>query len=126
MPTPAAPHSRGVGPRAQSLLPWLVGLPTTAALATVCFHLHAEHLTGMDLAIFDVHEVALGMPLLAMALDGALRRRRRMFTAFSLALLLVKEDAGLLVLGLALVAFVLGARRLAACWPSLPWPGPPR
>lgn len=63
---------------------------------------------------FDVHEVAFGAPLLAMACRALLLGRWRAVAAWTLGLLLVKEDAGLLVVGLALVCAVRGQRRLAA------------
>lgn len=64
--------------------------------------------------VFDVHEVAFGVPLLALSLAALLEERWCAFTAWSLAVLLVKEDAGLLVAGLGGVVFLMGRRRLGA------------
>lgn len=55
-------------------------------------------------ATFDMHEVALGMPLVALACDALLRERWRRLLLWGLALLLVKEDAGILAFGLGAVA----------------------
>lgn len=62
---------------------------------------------------FDVHEVGLGMPLVALAAAALVERRWGSLAGWSVAVLLIKEDAGLVVLGLAAAAFVLGARWLA-------------
>ncbi|ROR54482.1 putative membrane protein DUF2079 [Luteococcus japonicus] len=64
--------------------------------------------------VFDVHEVAFGVPLLALSLAALREERWCAFTAWSLAVLLVKEDAGLLVAGLGGVVFLMGRRRLGA------------
>ncbi|GAB2470898.1 hypothetical protein GCM10027030_01950 [Luteococcus sediminum] len=85
----------------QRLLPVALGLSLAGAPGVQ---------SGMT---FDVHEVGFGLPVLALALSALLLERWRPFMLWSLALLLTKEDAGLLVLGLALVAVVKGARRQA-------------
>lgn len=61
-------------------------------------------------AVFDFHEVVLGAPVLATALSALLSDRWRKFLWFSLALLLVKEDAGILVFGLGVVAAIRGRK----------------
>ncbi|WP_433955684.1 DUF2079 domain-containing protein [Janibacter indicus] len=64
--------------------------------------------------VFDVHEVALGAPLVALAGADFVRRRWNR-TAIWVALFpLVKEDMAVLVLGFALALLVAGRRRLAA------------
>lgn len=61
-------------------------------------------------ALFDFHEVALGMPFLALALASLLDRRPGRTLGFSAIVLLVKEDAGILVFGVGLVALIRGMR----------------
>lgn len=63
-------------------------------------------------AVFDFHEVALGMPILAVGLAALLADRRAWFAVACGLLLLVKEDAGIIVFGLGLVAFLRGLRKL--------------
>lgn len=63
------------------------------------------------LALFDVHEVALALPLLAMACTAYLDRRYWAVMGWSLPLMAVKEDSVFLLLGLALA--VAAARRWA-------------
>lgn len=68
---------------------------------------------------FDVHEVAFAVPLLAAALDAAERRRERQVLAWSLPLLLIKEDMGFLLIALAVV-LTLQARRVGERDPLSP------
>lgn len=63
---------------------------------------------------FDFHEVALGVPLLAGACAAVVRGRWRQLPWWSLALLTVKEDMGLLVVGLGMTCFARGQRLLGA------------
>jgi len=63
-------------------------------------------------ARFDVHEVAVAVPLLALAATALLERRDRAAALWSLPLLLVKEDMGATVLAVAAVLWLRGARRL--------------
>lgn len=63
--------------------------------------------------LFDVHEVAIGVPILALAMANLLRSRWRQVALWSLLLLTVKEDTGLFVLGIAVVVAMKGQRRLA-------------
>lgn len=60
-------------------------------------------------ARFDFHEVAFGVPLLALALVGAIERRDGLLIGAAGLLLLVKEDASLFVVGLGL--FLMWQRR---------------
>lgn len=90
---------------------WAVVVALTLALATSL---------GVQYgAVFDFHEVALGMPLLALALSALLERRWMSFAGWSILILGVKEDAGMIVIGLAMVAFVYGRRRLAVVLTAL-------
>ncbi|MGO4957438.1 DUF2079 domain-containing protein [Luteococcus sp. Sow4_B9] len=57
-------------------------------------------------AFFDFHEVALALPILALACRGLLLDRTRSLILWSALFLLTKEDAGLIVMGLGLVAWV--------------------
>lgn len=61
-------------------------------------------------AVFDFHEVALGMPILALALAALLSRRQGWVLLWCAVLLLVKEDAGLIAFGVGMVAFLRGMR----------------
>lgn len=82
------------------------GAATGATLAfALCGSLQA---TGS----FDVHEVAFAVPLAALAVERADAGRWRTATAAALALLLVKEDLGLLVAAMGLLAAAVGRRRL--------------
>lgn len=95
-----------VGRLAVERLGTRLGLLLTALLALS---------VGVQAAVvFDVHEVALGAPLVALAgADFVHRRWNR--TAIWVALFpLVKEDMAVLVLGFALALLVAGRRRLAA------------
>lgn len=70
--------------------------------------------SGVQSALtFDFHEVALGILPLALACSALLDGRWRAFASWTLLLLAVKEDMGLIVVGLAAVAWLLGRRRLA-------------
>ncbi|WP_353648679.1 DUF2079 domain-containing protein [Nakamurella sp. A5-74] len=64
-------------------------------------------------ALFDFHEVAFALPLLAACLDRALAVRWRAAVLWSLPLLLVKEDSAFLIAGLAIACWTVGLRRLA-------------
>lgn len=61
-------------------------------------------------ALFDVHEVALGAPLVALACRAFVARRPGAVVGWGLAALLVKEDAGLVSAGLALGLWWVGFR----------------
>ncbi len=64
--------------------------------------------------VADFHEVALGVPLLALAGAAYVRRDWRAVALWSLPLLLVKEDLGLTVAVIGVVVAWGGARRLGA------------
>lgn len=68
-------------------------------------------ITGM--ALFDFHEVAFAVPLLAVSLDRAVAGRWRQAVLWSLPLVLVKEDSAFLIAGLAIACWAVGRRRLA-------------
>ena len=59
----------------------------------------------------NFHEVAFGVPLLALAGASYVERRYALVVAWSLPLLLVKEDLGLTVALIGLVLWVAGERR---------------
>ena len=61
-----------------------------------------------SMALFDFHEVAFALPLLAMALSELARGRDGRAIAWAVPLMVVKEDSVFLLLGIALV---LAARR---------------
>lgn len=66
------------------------------------------------MALFDFHEVAFAVPLLALSLAELVRGREVRAIAWALPLMLVKEDSVFLVLGIALY---LAARR--RWWPAV-------
>ena len=67
---------------------------------------------GIQAAVdFDVHEVALAVPLLAFALEAFLAGRWTGVVAWAAPLVLVKEDLGLTVAAIGLVLGLVGARR---------------
>ena len=59
-----------------------------------------------SMALFDFHEIAFALPLLAMALSELLQHRESKAIAWSLPLMLVKEDSVFLLLGIVLVLAV--------------------
>ncbi len=68
---------------------------------------------GVQAAISaDFHEVAFAAPLLAFAGEAGLRGRWRSAACWCLPLLLVKEDLGLTVAAIGVVAALAGARRV--------------
>lgn len=66
------------------------------------------------LALFDFHEVAFALPLVAMCYLRLLEGRDRSAVLWALPLMLVKEDSVFLLLGLALVLLARRRFRLAA------------
>ena len=62
--------------------------------------------------LVDFHEVALAVPLVAYAVEGLAEHRWRQVLIASLPLVLVKEDLGVTVAAIGLVAALRGARRL--------------
>src|SRR5215467_6164205 len=65
-----------------------------------------------QMIIFDFHEIAFAVPLLACSLSALVRRRPRAAAAWALPLVFVKEDQGLTVaaIGLVMIAQAAGAR----------------
>jgi len=65
-----------------------------------------------QMIIFDFHEIAFAVPLLACSLSALVRRRPRAAAAWALPLVFVKEDQGLTVaaIGLLMLAVAAGAR----------------
>jgi uncharacterized membrane protein len=61
--------------------------------------------------IADFHEVALGVPLLALAGAAFVEQRYQAVVGWSLPLLLVKEDLGLTVAAVGVALFLVGERR---------------
>lgn len=64
------------------------------------------------LALFDFHEVAFALPVLALALIYARARHWRSAITWACVLLFVKEDCTFLVFGIGLYALATGARRV--------------
>jgi uncharacterized membrane protein len=64
-----------------------------------------------QMIIFDFHEIAFAVPLLACSLSALVRRRPRAAAAWALPLVFVKEDQGLTVaaIGLVMIAQAAGA-----------------
>ena len=65
-----------------------------------------------QMIIFDFHEIAFAVPLLACSLSALVRRRPRAAAAWALPLVFVKEDQGLTVaaIGLVMIAAAVRAR----------------
>src|SRR5215831_18673837 len=62
-----------------------------------------------QMIIFDFHEIAFAVPLLACSLSALVLRRPRAAAAWALPLVFVKEDQGLTVAAIGLVMIVLAA-----------------
>ena len=60
---------------------------------------------------FDFHEVALGVPLMALSMAAMVRGNHRSAVLWALPLVLVKEDLGLTIAALGVVVFLRGSRR---------------
>ena len=60
---------------------------------------------------FDFHEVALGVPVIALSMTAMLRGDHRAAVLWALPLILVKEDLGLTIIALGAVVFLRGSRR---------------
>ena len=60
---------------------------------------------------FDFHEVALGVPLMALSMAAMVRNDHRSALLWALPLVLVKEDLGLTIAALGFVVFLRGSRR---------------
>jgi uncharacterized membrane protein len=73
-----------------------------------------------QMIIFDFHEIAFAVPLLACSLSALVRRRPRAAAAWALPLAFVKEDQGLTVaaIGLVMIAAAVGARASRGAAPS--------
>jgi uncharacterized membrane protein len=68
----------------------------------------------VSLVGFDVHEVALAVPLLAFSMTALLEQRHRAAVLWALPLLLVKEDLGLTLAAIGVVVLLRGSRVLGA------------
>src|SRR5215468_484684 len=83
-----------------------------------------------QMIIFDFHEIAFAVPLLACSLSALVRRRPRAAAAWALPLVFVKEDQGLTVaaIGLVMIALAAGAwvrrRRERSAGPRVTAAGP--
>src|SRR5215468_11277113 len=83
-----------------------------------------------QMIIFDFHEIAFAVPLLACSLSALVRRRPRAAVAWALPLVFVKEDQGLTVaaIGLVMIALAGGAwvrrRREGSAGPGVAAGGP--
>src|SRR5262252_3166917 len=99
---------------------------TAASVVPVCRAARARLGTGVSrvigaaygfswglqqMIIFDFHEIAFAVPLLACSLSALVRRRLRAAVAWALPLVFVKEDQGLTVaaIGLVMIALAAGA-----------------
>jgi uncharacterized membrane protein len=70
---------------------------------------------------FDFHEVAFGVPLIALAIDALDRRADRSLLIYCGLLLLVREDMGALLAMLGIIRFLVGRRTepRSSTWPGL-------
>lgn len=66
----------------------------------------------MTMINFDFHEIAFAMPILALAIDALDRRSDRQLLVWSVLLLLVREDMGIIVAVLGFIRLVQSGRRL--------------
>ncbi|WP_432498462.1 DUF2079 domain-containing protein [Kineococcus gypseus] len=82
-------------------------LPAAAAVAAGTALAHG----ALAAARFDVHEVCLAVPPLALSATALLERRHRAAALWSLPLLLVKEDMGATVAVVAALLWLRGRRR---------------
>jgi uncharacterized membrane protein len=69
-----------------------------------------------QMIIFDFHEIAFAVPLLACSLSALVRRRPRAAAAWALPLVFVKEDQGLTVAAIGLVMMTMAAGRGVRRW----------
>ncbi|MGI4893733.1 MAG: DUF2079 domain-containing protein [Janthinobacterium lividum] len=83
-------------------------LPAAAGVAVSVLVAHGS----LAAARFDVHEVALAVPFLALSATALLERRHLAAAGWSLPLLVVKEDLGATVMVVAVLVFCSGRRRL--------------
>jgi uncharacterized membrane protein len=101
----------------------LLGLGTALVARCAVRHLPRGAAAGVTVAVlfshgalaaagFDVHEVCLAVPFLALSATALLERRQVAACWWSLPLLLVKEDLGATVAAVAVVVFWQGRRRL--------------
>ncbi|WP_432493206.1 DUF2079 domain-containing protein [Kineococcus auxinigenes] len=82
-------------------------LPAAVAVAVGTAVAHG----ALAAARFDVHEVCLAVPLLALCATALLEHRHRAAALWSLPLLLVKEDMGATVAVVAVLLWLRGRRR---------------
>jgi len=73
-----------------------------------------------QMIIFDFHEIAFAVPLLACSLSALVRRRPRAAAAWALPLVFVKEDQGLTVAAIGLVMIALAAGAGVRQWRERP------
>jgi uncharacterized membrane protein len=69
-----------------------------------------------EMIIFDFHEIAFAVPLLACSLSALVLRRPRAAAAWALPLVFVKEDQGLTVAAIGLVMIALAAGAAVRRW----------
>ncbi|GAB3983471.1 DUF2079 domain-containing protein [Actinoallomurus acanthiterrae] len=83
--------------------------------AGVCLGLAYGLSWGIQQAVvFDFHEIAFAVPLLARSVELLARRRRHAAAGWALPLLLVKEDQTFIVAAIGVYIFWQGQRRLGA------------
>lgn len=99
--TGVVPLMRHAG-RHGSVLPWAVAASYGLAPG-LC-----------SLVGFDLHEVAIAVPLLAFSMAAVLDGRLRAAVLWAVPLVLVKEDLGLTLAAVGAIVLVRGARRLGA------------
>ncbi len=78
-----------------------------------------------QMIVFDFHEVAFAVPLLACSLSALVLRRPRAAALWALPLVFVKEDQGLTVAAIGLVMIAMAARAGVRRWRERQ-AGPPR
>jgi uncharacterized membrane protein len=91
-----------------SALAWRRLGPWVGVLVAVAYGLSFGLQSGMDAGF---HEVALGLPLLALAGSAFVEQRYRAVVGWSLPLLLVKEDLGVTIAAIGVALFLVHERR---------------
>lgn len=95
---------------------WASGSVRSSALSTAVAGVATLCLPVVVAAGFQVHETALGAPVVAILAWSVLRRSRWPALGSAVVLLMVKEDLGLMVVGAAVAWYLLHRDRRTALW----------
>jgi uncharacterized membrane protein len=94
---------------------------TTAPMALLVSAAYSVGWAIQAMIDFDFHEVAFGVPLVALAIDALDRRADRALLIYCGLLLLVREDMGALLVMFGIIRFLTGRRTepRSSLWPGL-------